>query len=120
MSLEVLRPYEGSYDVAYNTHHNHYDRCYRQQVIEDLCASEGAIPMFAFLCDSGHKNGLEIHWVFSNGIIAILNEFTHCLVTYLIARPAQIIRYFKACHWYAPRSIVDYARQHRIQGLNHC
>lgn len=58
--------------------------------------------------DRGHRNGPEIHEVTDTGIINIYNERTHKLVTKLIARPAQIKRYFDEGK--APEELLKRAR----------
>lgn len=48
-----------------------------------------------FLVDKGHENGLEEHYITTSGLIVVRNHSTHKAVTVMIARPAQIRRYYK-------------------------
>ena len=49
-----------------------------------------------FLVDKGHENGLEEHYITTTGLIIIRNHMTHKAITILIARKAQIRRYYDA------------------------
>lgn len=71
----------------------HYieDRQDRENRIKEI--GYGAV-IKRVVVDRGHKNGPEIHEVTDTGIVNIYNERTHKLITKLIARPAQIKRYF--------------------------
>ena len=61
--------------------------------------------------DRGHPNGPEIHKVSDTGIITIYNERTNRMVTRLIARPAQIARYFEK-NEIIPKETMELARKH--------
>lgn len=63
-----------------------------------------------FLVDKGHENGLEEHYVTDTGLIVIRNHNTHKAITVLIARPAQLSRYYNAMGMAAPRIINQTAR----------
>lgn len=71
-----------------------------------------------FYVERMHPDGPEIHWVFDNGLIVIVNAWTKALVTELIARPAQVIRYYKACHMRCPQWLCKVCAEHERQGLN--
>ena len=74
-----------------------------------------------FIVDKAHPNGNEIHCVYDNGIIVIYNERTKRLITELIARPAQIYRYWDGLNLEFPReydSIISKARDHQSKGFN--
>lgn len=47
-----------------------------------------------FLVDKNHENGLEEHYITTTGLIVVRNHNTHKAVTVMIARPAQIDRYY--------------------------
>lgn len=47
----------------------------------------------SFIVDRGHANGDEIHSVYRNGVVCVVNCTTLKLITYLIARPGQLKRY---------------------------
>lgn len=69
------------------------------------------------LVDRGHKNGPEIHEVSDTGIITIYNAATHKMVTRLIARPAQIVRYFERGER-IPEETMAKARHHEAMKWN--
>lgn len=47
-----------------------------------------------FLVDKNHENGLEEHYITTTGLVIIRNHNTHKAITVLVARPAQIDRYY--------------------------
>jgi len=47
-----------------------------------------------FLVDKDHENGLEEHYITTTGLVVIRNHNTHKAITVLVARPAQIDRYY--------------------------
>lgn len=71
-----------------------------------------------FLCDTGHKNGNEVHCITDTGLILVFNERSKKLVTILIARPAQITRYFSSCYLDTPKDLLKMAYCHQAQNLN--
>lgn len=76
----------------------------------------------AFEVDRGHFNGPEIHFITDKGIIYIFNRDSHCFVTALIARPNQVLRYFKKTSTTPKKPILNMLRQckaHEKAGLNH-
>lgn len=80
------------------------------------------IVLAAFVVDRGHKDGNEIHFITSKGMIYIFNERTHRYVTVLIARPHQFLRYFKSPQM-AERNksiheAVECCKQHQLKGMN--
>lgn len=66
--------------------------------------------------DKGHINGAEIHKITSTGIVIIYNENSGKLITKLIARPAQIRRYF--INGRAPQDLIEKAIEHTKKGYN--
>lgn len=79
--------------------HYELERKERERRIKEI--GEGTI-ICETIVDKGHKNGPEIHKISDTGIIIIYNQRTHKLITKLIARPAQIKRYFKS----APQELL--------------
>lgn len=74
----------------------------------------------AFIVDKGHKNGDEIHTIFDNGVILIQNLKSKLVITELIARPAQIRRYWEGKS--EPNyvyHICQLARENERQGRNY-
>lgn len=74
-----------------------------------------------FLVDRNHKDGDEVHCVYDNGIVVIYNERKRSIVTELIARPAQIYRYWNGLNEVFPRKyqyIINKAKHHQLMGYN--
>ena len=69
------------------------------------------------IVDRGHKNGPEIHTISTTGIITIYNQHTKKMITRLIARPAQISRYYKE-NEHAPDELIEIAYEHMKLGYN--
>ena len=69
------------------------ERQKRIALAKQLIISESAKVMQNTICDTGHKNGLEVHVVYNNGIVFVYNMESRKLITVLIARVPQIERY---------------------------
>ena len=61
-----------------NSKHYNRDRINREEIIKEI--GYGYI-IKEVVIDRGHKNGPEIHEISSTGIITILNQRTHKLIT---------------------------------------
>ena len=74
----------------------HYksQRYKREKFIEKYLGGEGCI-IDGFIVDKGHPMGAEVHSITDKGIIIIHNLNSGKLVTKLLARPQQIIRYYE-------------------------
>ena len=73
--------------------HYNYKRSKRERFIEKCLHGDGNI-IDGFIVDRGHKDGAEVHSLTDNGIIIVNNLESGALVTKLIARPQQIMRYY--------------------------
>lgn len=93
-----------------NSRHYSRDRQAREAIIEQIGMGE---VIKSVRVDRGHREGPEIHKITSTGLILIYNERKGAgfLVTKLIARPAQITRYFGQ-NEVVPAEVLDLARQH--------
>ena len=67
--------------------------------------------------DRGHRNGPEVHKITDTALILVYNQRTGILVTKLIARPAQILRYYREDE-VRPMAVVELARQHTKMKYN--
>lgn len=94
------------------TRHYARDRRHRESIIKEI--GYGHIIKVAIV-DRGHRNGAEVHKVSDTGIISIYNLNSGKLITKLIARPAQIQRYFDGD---APVELLTIARHHQNMGYN--
>lgn len=72
----------------------------------------------SFAVDKGHKDGSEIHIITTSGLIIVFNRITHKMVTVLIARPAQISRYYDMLGREAPEYLLNIAKEHMKMGYN--
>ncbi len=87
----------------------------------DVYRKEGLLNnhfMAAFIVNTGHEEGLEIHAINSKAMIYVFNERTRRLITILCARPQQIRRYYQQLGIRYNRIIKDlidmaYARIHK-------
>ena len=101
---------------------NHYKnkRCNREKFINEHLGDGHIVD--EFVVDKGHPNGAERHCITSNAIIIIYNVISGKLVTKLLARPQQIIRYYESTGRRHPpeyNNILELARQHQCLGYNH-
>lgn len=79
----------------------------------ETVARLGGTPVVSCVVDTAHPNGLEIHTVLDSGVVVIGNATTKRLITWLIARPAQLIRY-----GVTDKAILDKAYANYQKGLN--
>lgn len=110
--------YNGQIIYFEESRHIKKDRRERTKVIENLMRAEKAEIANSFRVDNGHKNGAEIHVIYSNAVIRIYNEETNKHITDLIARPGQVRRYFIATGKSTPQGIIAFAKEHEKKGLN--
>lgn len=101
------------------TAHFRNDRDGRMEKINQLIGGIGK-PIDSFIVDTGHPSGNEIHTITSNGIIIIQNERTKKFITPLIARPNQVLRYYKGYNgMMPPRDVLNKCREHEAEGYNY-
>lgn len=101
---------------------NHYKnkRYKRENFINKYIHNDGHI-IDGFIVDKGHKNGAEVHSITDNGIIIIHNYSTGALVTKLIARSRQLLRYYESTNREPPKELKNalyLARWHESLGYN--
>lgn len=86
-------------------------------VAKKLCSGpKNFIQLFEV--DRGHVNGPEIHALTDQGVIYIFNKATGRLITCLIARPGQLLRYYNAVSLVCPKKVYKLAYQHQKRNLN--
>jgi len=91
-----------------NSRHYTRDRQNREAIITQI--GVGTV-IKEVVIDRGHRNGPEIHKITSTALILVYNQRSGKLVTKLIARPAQILRYYKEDEP-KPTKVVELARVH--------
>lgn len=99
-----------------DTMHYTKDREIRQMLINSI--GYGNTLLIIHDIDKGHYNGMERHEVTDTGIVFIYNERTGNLITSLIARPAQIQRYYSMIGKTAPAWLLTIAEEHTRKGFN--
>ena len=91
-----------------NSRHYTKDRQNREAIITQI--GEGTV-IKEVVVDRGHRNGPEVHKITDTALILVYNQRSGKLVTKLIARPAQILRYYKE-NEPKPTKVVELARVH--------
>ena len=56
--------------------------------------------------DTGHPAGCEIHALTDTGVVVVVNARSHRLVTMLVARPAQVRRYYEPFGEEVPKELI--------------
>ena len=100
----------------HKTRHYNCERVERERFIEQTIGYGDVVDQFFW--DKGHRDGPEIHVITSTGIIMIYNALSKKLVTTLIARPAQIQRYYEKEGRAAPPELLALALEHQQKGYN--
>lgn len=95
--------FKGKFRCYEPTQHWSYRKS-RQEVLLDNIPKGNLLQ--SFYVDRGHYRGAEIHYVFSNGVVVIVNAKTKRLITKLIARPKQVIRYYHATGLTPPMELI--------------
>lgn len=95
-----------------------YDRMKRVALAMKLMAEDRAYVVAMFSVDKGHRNGNEIHIVYSNGMIVIVNEQTERLITVLFGRSKQIERYFIATNTTVSINVLKMGIRNEKMGYN--
>lgn len=108
---------------ANETFHNDAERESRNTNVDAYEENFPGKVQDMFVVDRRHKDGDELHVVKNNGIIEIYNirkfkEGENSLITKLIARPAQISRYYKWNNCYTPKYLKDIARHNENLNRN--
>ena len=70
-----------------------------------------------YTIDKGHWHGTERHVLSNTGIITIYAIRTGDLITRLIARPAQVRKFYKE-NEIVPEDILNLAYEHQRKGYN--
>lgn len=123
-TFKFVREYKGNYNncwkwMKYKSHHI-YERNERLQKAKKVFGFQKVIA--AFVVDKGHKRGEEIHFITDKGGIYIFNRYTHKFITVLIARPDQVLRYFKMSDSKPHVNIIDLlalSKRNEQLGLNY-
>lgn len=108
-----------NFDELILTSHWSKERLDRHNNIINVIGNGDLIESFEV--DTGHRNGNEIHNIFTNGIILIQNKESKKIVTELIARPQQLKRYWEYIDEELPYMLnetIDLARRHQLNGFN--
>jgi hypothetical protein len=74
--------------------------------------------MDAFVVDTYHKDGLEVHIVDDLGYIHIFNKDSKKFITVLSGRPAQLVMYYSQLFLPIPRKAISIAVKRNEEGYN--
>ena len=98
---------------------NHYKnkRYKREKFIKEHLNGDGHI-IDSFIVNRNHPNGEEIHCLTDTGLIVVYNARTKLLVTKLIARRPQIMRYYQNVDRKPPRYLLDLCDWHNSLNYN--
>lgn len=98
---------------------NHYKnkRYKREKFIHKYLYGDGEI-IDSFIINRNHPNGLEQHNITDTGLIIVYNLKTQKLVTKLIARKNQIMRYYHDVDKEPPPSLLRLAEWHESMRYN--
>lgn len=69
----------------------------------------------AFLVDTGHEKGKEIHAINNKGLVYVYNKKSKHLITITHPRPKQLKRYFKQLNLNIPEDIEALCISNRIR-----
>ena len=114
-------PYKFRYndkDCSYSKHLS-YERQRRNDYIESHFDLSNKNILNVFCVNKGHEHGIELHVIYKDGVIKIINPIYRRIVTYLIPRPQQIKRYYEKCHLkLRDSSILEIAHNNKLEHLN--
>lgn len=83
-----------SFDMVNTTISKHiHERSKRMEIIYNLINNEHGKICKIWIVDTGHRDGLEVHVIYNNGVCLIYNHETKKLITGLILRFNQVKRY---------------------------
>lgn len=92
------------------TYHANAERAERKARAEKL----GGEVYKSFIVSTGHVDGNEIHTILTSGVVVIANLSKQVIITWLLARPAQIKRY-----GIYDKEIIENAERNQRNGLNY-
>ena len=98
---------------------NHYKnkRYKREKFISKYLCGDGHV-IDSFIVDKGHKNGLEKHCITDTGLIIVYNLESQKLVTKLIARKNQVVRYYQDADKNPPKWLLELCEWHNSLNYN--
>lgn len=113
---------DDSFNLNNATYHFLYERFKRNQLVKDYLDDEFKV-IAQFVVDKNHPNGNEIHTILDNGLIIIQNFNTKKVITYLIARPGQIRRYWYDLNLKVPstkefQDLIELCKEHTEKNWN--
>ncbi len=84
----------------------------RRERYERICRDVGfGHAVRSCLVDTGHRSGLEVHTLTTTGVVLVFNAESGRLVTMLVARPGQMVRYYAPFNERVPRGLYRKAYQ---------
>lgn len=99
------------------TNHYKHKRYKREEFINKYLYGDGKV-IDSFIVDRGHKDGAERHDITDNGLIIVYNLNSGMLVTKLIARKGQIMRYYQDVDRKPPKYLLYLCDWHNSLNYN--
>lgn len=103
--------------MANQTNHYKNKRYKREKFIEKYLCGDGNV-IDSFVINRNHPNGLEQHDITDTGLIIVRNLESQKIVTKLIARSNQIMRYYCDVDRKPPLSLLRLAEWHESMRYN--
>lgn len=116
-NLSIVQ-FERLLERAHESQHLMLERISRKEYVDK---DAEPVKNFIGVVDRGHKNGCEVHALYSDGSIRIFNLNTCRFVTILFARPGQALRLAdKRYTTKLPQYILDICMLNVNSGKNYC
>lgn len=118
--FRVIAECSTSIVIKSESFHFSYERKVRRELIFNKLGQ--GIEVASFVVDKGHINGFERHIIYNNGVILVVNESTKKVVTIMVARVGNIVRYWKDMGRRIPRNLeylISVARVNEMKGYNY-
>ena len=103
--------------MANQTNHYKNKRYKREKFINKYLCGDGNV-IDSFVVDKGHKDGLEKHCITDTGLIIVYNLESGKLVTKLIARRNQVMRYYQNINKEPPIWLLSLCDWHNSLNYN--
>lgn len=69
-----------------------------------------------FVVNKGHAHGIELHALFDNGVIKIINPISRKVISYLFPRVKQYKKYYESCGMKAPQKLLEMGKRNYRKG----
>lgn len=107
-------------ETLVKTAHHRNDRVERHKKISEVLGY--GKPVGAFVVTSDTDKPTEIHTVMESGVIIIQNQENQKMITEIVARPPQILRYWRNLNLVCPTTldvVIEHAEVNVELGYNY-